>query len=51
MLTRILLGHRNTHFAEVVGGVSAGDTVVLHPSDQVKDGIGVAPRPDETGES
>ena len=48
-LTRVLLGHRNTHEAEVVGGLSAGDTVVLHPSDQVKDGVSVKPRPGETG--
>ncbi len=49
VLTRILLGHRNTHNGEVVGGLSAGDTVVLHPSDQVTDGVAVKPRPDETG--
>jgi HlyD family secretion protein len=49
-LTRILLGHRNAHFAEAVGGLSAGDTVVLHPSDQVKDGIGLKPRTDETNQ-
>ncbi len=49
VLTRILLGHRNTHDAEVLGGLSAGDTVVLHPSDQVTDGVSVKPRPGETG--
>lgn len=49
-LTRVVLGHRNTHFGEVQGGLSAGDTVVLHPSDQVEDGAAVAPRPDETGQ-
>ena len=47
-LTKVLLDHRNTHFAEVLSGLSEGDTVVLHPSDQVKDGVSVAPRPDET---
>ncbi len=50
VLTKVLLGHRNTHFAEVVGGLSAGDTIVLHPSDQVKDGAKVAPRSNETGQ-
>jgi HlyD family secretion protein len=49
VLTRILIGHRNTHSAEVASGLSAGDTVVLHPSDQVTDGVAVKPRPDETG--
>ncbi len=50
VLTSILIGHRNTHFAEVLSGVSAGDTIVLHPSDQVKDGVAVAPRPDGSGQ-
>ncbi len=50
VLTTLLIGHRNTHYAEVVGGLSAGDTIALHPSDQVKDGVSVAPRPDETGQ-
>jgi HlyD family secretion protein len=50
VLTSVLLGHRNTHDAEVLGGLQAGDTVVLHPSDQVKDGASVAPRPDEGGQ-
>ncbi len=49
-LTRVLLGHRNSHYGEALGGLSAGDTVVLHPSDQVKDGAAVRPRPDETGQ-
>ncbi len=48
-LTKVLLGHRNSHFAEVLSGLGAGDTVVLHPSDQVKDGVSVKPRPDGTG--
>ena len=49
-LTRILLGHRNSHYGEVLQGLTAGDTVVLHPSDQVTDGASVAPRPDEAGQ-
>ena len=49
-LTRIVIGHRNTHFAEVQSGLVTGDTIILHPSDQVTDGISVAPRPDETGQ-
>jgi HlyD family secretion protein len=47
-LTRVLLGHRNSHDAEVLSGVAQGETVVLHPSDQIKDGVSVAPRPDES---
>ncbi|KAB2851108.1 MAG: HlyD family efflux transporter periplasmic adaptor subunit [Hyphomicrobiaceae bacterium] len=32
------IGHRNNEHAEVLGGLAAGDEVVLHPSDRVKDG-------------
>ncbi len=49
-LTRILIGHRNSHYGEVLKGLVAGDTVVLHPSDQVTDGVSVKPRPDESGQ-
>ena len=50
-LTRILIGHRNSHSAEVLQGLAAGDMVVLHPSDQVKDGASVQPRPEGTSRS
>ncbi len=43
-LTPVTIGHRNAHFAEVTAGVSAGDVVVLHPSDRVVDGVAVAAR-------
>ncbi len=49
-LTKLLIGHRNNRSAEVLSGLTKGDTVVLHPSDQVHDGVAVAPRPDETGQ-
>ncbi|CAN5334485.1 HlyD family efflux transporter periplasmic adaptor subunit [soil metagenome] len=43
--TPVIIGHRNATAAEVTSGLSAGDTVVLHPSDRVVDGVSVAPRP------
>jgi HlyD family secretion protein len=30
--------------AEVLSGLSAGDQVVLHPSDRIKDGVAVSER-------
>ena len=44
VLTPVTIGHRNAHFAEVTEGLSAGDVVVLHPSDRVVDGVAVAAR-------
>jgi HlyD family secretion protein len=38
------IGRRNSRMAEVVSGLAAGDRVVLHPSDRVKDGARVAAR-------
>ena len=43
-LQPVRLGHRNAHAAEVLEGVSAGDTVVLHPSNAVREGIRVRAR-------
>lgn len=42
--TVVRIGHRNAQMAEVVSGLTAGDSVVLHPSDRVKDGAAVAQR-------
>jgi HlyD family secretion protein len=42
--TPVVLGHRNNQVAEVVEGLSDGDVVILHPSDQVVDGIAVEER-------
>jgi HlyD family secretion protein len=42
--TLIRIDHRNSRTAEVVSGLSAGDKVVLHPSDRVTDGTAVAER-------
>ena len=38
------LGARNHDSAEVVKGLAAGDRVILHPGERVKDGVRVAPR-------
>lgn len=38
----VKLGQRNTQFAEVLGGLAEGATVVLHPSDRVADGVRVS---------
>lgn len=40
----VQLDHRNNLMAEVVSGLSAGDEVVLHPSDRVREGTAVEQR-------
>jgi len=42
--TLLRIGRRNNRVAEVLSGLSAGDQVVLHPSDRIKDGIAIAAR-------
>lgn len=42
--TRVQIDHRNNRAAEVLSGLSAGDRVVLHPSDRISDGSRVAER-------
>lgn len=37
-LQMVELGQRNSDAAEVKGGLAEGDTVILHPSDEVQDG-------------
>jgi HlyD family secretion protein len=44
-LRTIEIGHRNNVVAEVIEGLEPGDSVLLHPSDKVKDGARVAKRP------
>jgi len=41
---QIRIGHRNNRLAEVLSGLSAGDKVVVHPSDRIADGRSVAQR-------
>ena len=43
-LTPIDVGHRNNRLAEVVSGLAAGDRVVQHPSDRIKEGAPVSER-------
>ncbi|MBL8642992.1 MAG: efflux RND transporter periplasmic adaptor subunit [Rhodospirillaceae bacterium] len=43
-LTKVKLGSRNTLDAEITSGLKEGDAVILHPSDQVADGVEVAAR-------
>lgn len=42
--TIIKVGHQNNRTVEVLSGLAAGDSVVLHPSDRVTDGVTVAER-------
>ena len=44
-LRHVEIGQRNDLEAEIIGGLEEGANVVLHPSDQVTDGILIAPRP------
>jgi HlyD family secretion protein len=41
---KITIGHMNDREAEVLGGLSGGQKVLLHPSDKVRDGVKVAER-------
>jgi HlyD family secretion protein len=40
----VKIGHRNNRVAEVLGGLSSGTEVVLHPSDRIADSVRVAQR-------
>ncbi len=49
-LTNVEIGHRNREQAEVIKGLSAGDEVIIYPSDKVIDGVLVDDRDNqETG--
>jgi HlyD family secretion protein len=43
-LTPVQIGQRNNRVAEVVSGLSAGEQVVLHPSDRIQEGVSVSER-------
>lgn len=43
-LVLVELGHTNGREAEIVSGLAEGDRAILHPSDKVADGVGVAER-------
>jgi HlyD family secretion protein len=38
------VGHRNGLVAQIVSGLSEGETVITHPSDQIEDGTRVRKR-------
>ncbi len=40
-LREVRLGHRNPFYAEILSGLRESDTVVLHPGDQIQDGVRV----------
>jgi HlyD family secretion protein len=40
----VSLGHRNAQAAEVGGGLTVGERVVLHPSNRIEDGVRVRER-------
>lgn len=46
MLETVMLGQRNATEAQVTNGLSAGQTVVLHPPDTLMDGARVQTRPE-----
>jgi HlyD family secretion protein len=43
-LVPLTVGHLNGREAEVLSGLNAGDEVVLHPSERIKDGVSLARR-------
>ncbi len=43
-LATIEVGRNNGTEAEILSGLKAGDRVILHPSDQIRDGALVRPR-------
>jgi|SRR6185312_4080917 len=43
-LRKVTIGHMNDQEVEVLGGLNAGEKVLLHPSDKVGDGVKVAGR-------
>lgn len=40
----IRIGHMNEDFAEILGGLKAGEKVVLNPASSIADGMRIAPR-------
>lgn len=43
-LTRIEVGHMNSHSAEILAGLDAGAPLILHPSDRIEEGVRVIAR-------
>lgn len=49
VMTRLHLGHKNSEHAEVLGGLSDRDRVILYPSDRVANGTRVIARESPSG--
>jgi HlyD family secretion protein len=47
-LRQVTIGHNNGLEAEVLDGLQAGDQVILHPSDKLRDGAYILPRASES---
>jgi HlyD family secretion protein len=45
LVRMVAIGRTNRRGAQVLGGLEAGDRVVAHPSDRIRDGIRVVSRP------
>jgi HlyD family secretion protein len=45
-MAKLVIDHRDSTTADVVEGLSAGDWVILHPSDDIEDGVRVEERGD-----
>lgn len=43
-LQKVKIGHRNQTNGEILDGLAAGDTVILHPSDRIQDGTDIIER-------
>lgn len=43
-LTKVSIGQRNARHTQILAGLVAGDRVVLHPSDRIRDGVRVTDR-------
>lgn len=48
--TAVTLGHQNGREAEVLSGLDAGATVIMHPGDTLTNGVKVSVTPSATGE-
>ena len=46
-VAEVVIGHRNSRTAEIVSGLAVGDTVILHPSDRIKNKSRVSQRQTE----
>lgn len=46
-VAEVAIGHRSSRTAEIVSGLSVGDTVILHPSDRIKNESRVSQRQTE----